>query len=135
MAPADSCLVGVSAIDDSDVSTVTVAANDITTAAVTPVSDDDMLIVVGSADAGAPARTWTETGSMTERFEGIGQTLHCLIAEEAITGGRHPRVADAHHLGHRPTARRVLAGAGPHGRGATHVRAPHHLPHKGGRWS
>ena len=50
VAPADSCLVGVSAIDDSDVSTVTVAANDITTAAVTPVSDDDMLIVVGSAD-------------------------------------------------------------------------------------
>jgi hypothetical protein len=78
---------GVSTIDDTSQSTVTVADVDIATADVSPVSADDMLVVVGLSDAAAPARTWTETGTMTERFEGIGQTLHCLVADEQLSGG------------------------------------------------
>lgn len=77
----------VSAIDDSDVSTVTIAAASIVTPAVTPIANDDTHVVFGMADAAAPARTWTEDVAMNERFEGIGQTLHHLVADELLSGG------------------------------------------------
>ena len=77
---------GQAAIDDTNVSTVTIAANAITTGSVTPVGSTDMLIVAGMSDNAAPARTWTETGSMTERYENIGQTLNAVIADETLSG-------------------------------------------------
>lgn len=63
-------------------------ANTITTPSLTPSVDNCMMVAFGSVDATGAARTWTESGSMTERVDQMDNAQHRVVAEELIaTGG------------------------------------------------
>lgn len=61
------------------------AVNTKTTASLTPSVTGCMLVAHGSVDASGSARTWTETGAMTERVETADNQLHRLLAEELLS--------------------------------------------------
>ncbi len=64
------------------------AANTITTPSLTPSVDNTMMAAFGAVDATGGARTWTESGAMTERVEALSNQIHRVVAEELIpTGG------------------------------------------------
>lgn len=62
------------------------ALNTITTPSLTPSVTNCMLVVHGSVDATGGARTWTESGAMTERVDQLDNALHRVVAEELIPG-------------------------------------------------
>ncbi|HEU5104200.1 MAG TPA: hypothetical protein VFU22_34520, partial [Roseiflexaceae bacterium] len=61
------------------------AVNTKTTASLTPSVTGCMLVAHGSVDASGSARTWTESGAMTERVEAADNQIHRVIAEELLS--------------------------------------------------
>ena len=60
------------------------AVNTLATPSLVPSVTGCMLVAYGSVDASGGARTWTESGAMTERVEATDNALHRLVAEELI---------------------------------------------------
>jgi hypothetical protein len=70
-----------------DIGEQVAAANSIAVGAITPTADNCMLLAFGAVDASGAARTWTESGAMTERLEQTDNALHRVVAEELLSGG------------------------------------------------
>lgn len=67
--------------------TVAAASNAVSSGSVIPSSPNCMVVVHGAVDATSGTRTWTESGSMTERLDQVDNQLYRVLADELLSGG------------------------------------------------
>src|SRR3972149_2727793 len=72
---------------NADIGEQIAAANAIALGDITPTVNDCLLGGFAMADASGGARTWTQSGSMTERLDQMNNDLHRALADELLSGG------------------------------------------------
>src|SRR3972149_5365762 len=72
---------------NADIGEQIAAANAIALGDITPTVNDCLLVGFAMADASGGARTWTQSGSMTERLDQMNNDLHRALADELLSGG------------------------------------------------